>query len=125
MDTFIFGVAAFSLVGLFIVGVLLIARSQLVSSGSVRIIVNGDESQAIETKAGGTLLATLADNGGFTFFGTNGLLGPTLTAALQGGSPAIDAAIRTIRAEVEAKARLLAGARRWTESSSSHSPRSM
>ncbi len=61
MDTFIFGVAAFSLVGLFIVGVLLIARSQLVSSGSVRIIVNGDESQAIETKAGGTLLATLAD----------------------------------------------------------------
>ena len=61
MDTFIFGVAAFSLVGLFIVGVLLIARSQLVSSGSVRIIVNGDESQAIETKAGGTLLSTLAD----------------------------------------------------------------
>ena len=61
MDTFIFGVAAFSLVGLFIVGVLLIARSQLVSSGSVRIIVNGDESQAIETKAGGTLLATLAE----------------------------------------------------------------
>ena len=61
MDTFIFGVAAFSLVGLFIVGVLLIARSQLVSSGSVRINVNGDESQAIETKAGGTLLATLAE----------------------------------------------------------------
>jgi len=61
MDTFIFGVAAFSLVGLFIVGVLLIARSQLVSSGSVRIIVNGDESQAIEAKAGGTLLATLAE----------------------------------------------------------------
>ena len=61
MDTFIFGVAAFSLVGLFIVGVLLIARSQLVSSGAVKIIVNGDESQAIEAKSGGTLLATLAD----------------------------------------------------------------
>jgi len=61
MTTFLFGVGAFCLVGLLIVGVLLIARSQLVSSGTVRIIVNGDENQAIETKAGGTLLQTLAE----------------------------------------------------------------
>ncbi|MEM1452506.1 MAG: NADH:ubiquinone reductase (Na(+)-transporting) subunit F [Planctomycetota bacterium] len=61
MTTFLFGVAAFCLVGLFIVGVLLIARSQLVNSGSVKIVVNGDEENAIEAKAGSTLLATLAE----------------------------------------------------------------
>jgi len=61
MTTFLFGVAAFCLVGLSIVGVLLIARSKLVNSGSVKIIINGDEAHAIETPAGGTLLTTLAE----------------------------------------------------------------
>ncbi|QDV08557.1 Na(+)-translocating NADH-quinone reductase subunit F [Planctomycetes bacterium Poly30] len=61
MSTFFLGVGAFTLVALFIVSILLIARSQLVSSGAVKIIVNGDESNPIEAKAGGTLLATLAD----------------------------------------------------------------
>ena len=48
MTTFLFGVGAFCLVGLFIVGVLLIARSQLVNSGAVKFIVNGDEENPIE-----------------------------------------------------------------------------
>jgi Na+-transporting NADH:ubiquinone oxidoreductase subunit F len=61
MATFFLGVGAFTIVALSIVAILLIARSQLVSSGAVKIIVNGDESQPIEAKAGGTLLATLAD----------------------------------------------------------------
>jgi Na+-transporting NADH:ubiquinone oxidoreductase subunit F len=61
MDTFFLGVAAFTVVALSIVGILLIARSQLVSGGVVNIIVNGDESQPIKANAGGTLLATLAD----------------------------------------------------------------
>ena len=61
MATFFLGVGAFTIVALSIIGVLLIARSQLVSSGAVKIIVNGDESQPIECNAGSTLLATLAD----------------------------------------------------------------
>lgn len=54
-------VSVFTIVALLIVGVLLFARARLVNSGSVSIIVNGDESQPIEAKAGSTLLATLAD----------------------------------------------------------------
>lgn len=57
----VLGIAAFTLVALLIVSVLLFARSKLVNSGSVKIIVNGDESQPIECAAGSTLLATLAD----------------------------------------------------------------
>lgn len=59
--TILLGVAAFTIVALLIVSVLLFARSKLVNSGSVKIVVNGDESHPIECKAGGTLLATLAD----------------------------------------------------------------
>lgn len=59
--TIVLGIAAFTLVALLIVSVLLFARSKLVNSGSVKIIVNGDESQPIECAAGSTLLATLAD----------------------------------------------------------------
>lgn len=54
-------VSVFTIVALAIVGVLLFARARLVNSGSVSIVVNGDESNPIEAKAGGTLLATLAD----------------------------------------------------------------
>lgn len=61
MSTILLGIAAFTIVALLIVGILLFARSQLVSSGAVKIIVNGDESQPIEAKAGGNLLATLAE----------------------------------------------------------------
>lgn len=57
----VLGIAAFTLVALLIVSVLLFARSKLVNSGAVKIIVNGDESQPIECAAGSTLLATLAD----------------------------------------------------------------
>ena len=57
----VLGIAAFTLVALLIVSVLLFARSKLVNSGSVKIIVNGDESQPIECAPGSSLLATLAD----------------------------------------------------------------
>lgn len=59
--TIVLGVAAFTLVTLLIVSLLLFAKSKLVNSGAVKIIVNGDESQPIECAAGSTLLATLAD----------------------------------------------------------------
>ena len=62
MTTILLGVAMFTLVVVGLVFVLLGAKNQLVNSGSVRIIVNGDEGNAIETAAGGNLLATLANN---------------------------------------------------------------
>jgi Na+-transporting NADH:ubiquinone oxidoreductase subunit F len=63
--TIFMGVGMFTGVILALVGLLLVARSRLVASGSVRIVINDDESKAITTAAGGTLLNTLADNGIF------------------------------------------------------------
>ncbi|MEO0650241.1 MAG: NADH:ubiquinone reductase (Na(+)-transporting) subunit F [Planctomycetota bacterium] len=62
MTTILLGVLMFTLVVVGLVFVLLGAKNQLVNSGSVRIVVNGDEANAIETAAGGNLLATLANN---------------------------------------------------------------
>ena len=60
METAIVGVVVFVLVIVALVLVLMGARAQLVSAADVKIIVNGDEDKAIVTKAGGTLLNTLA-----------------------------------------------------------------
>lgn len=53
-------VVAFTAVILLLVLVLLVAQSKLVQSGPVKIIVNGDEENAIVTTAGSTLLSTLS-----------------------------------------------------------------
>ena len=53
-------VVAFTLVILLLVVVLLYARSKLVQTGDVNIIVNGDEENPIVTAAGSTLLSTLS-----------------------------------------------------------------
>jgi Na+-transporting NADH:ubiquinone oxidoreductase subunit F len=63
--TIFMGVGMFTGVILALVGLLLVARSRLVASGPVKIVINDDESKAITTTAGGTLLNTLADNGIF------------------------------------------------------------
>jgi len=47
---------------LLLVAVLLGARRKLVASGEVSIVINDDESKALRTPAGGTLLGALADN---------------------------------------------------------------
>ena len=65
MTTIFLGVGMFSGIILALVGLLLVARNQLVASGAVRILINDDESKAITTAAGGTLLSTLANNGIF------------------------------------------------------------
>ncbi len=62
MLTIIVGVAAFTVVVIGLVAVLLGAKSRLVASGPVKIIINDDMDKALTTKAGGTLLNTLADN---------------------------------------------------------------
>lgn len=62
MLTIIIGVCAFTALVVGLVAVLLVAKSRLVASGDVQILINDDPTKAITTKAGGTLLSTLAEN---------------------------------------------------------------
>ena len=62
MLTIIIGVCAFTVLVVGLVAVLLVAKSRLVASGEVQIVINDDPDKALTTKAGGTLLNTLAEN---------------------------------------------------------------
>ena len=62
MTTVLLGVGMFTLTIVALVGMLMLARRQLVATGDVTIIVNGDPHKALCTNAGGTLLGTLASN---------------------------------------------------------------
>lgn len=59
------GVTLFTVVVMLLVGIILAARSYLVSSGDVAIEINGDPEKTIVVPAGGKLLNTLADAGIF------------------------------------------------------------
>jgi len=61
--TIIGGVVLFTVVVMALVGVILFARSRLVSTGDVQIEINGDPEKSITVPAGGKLLNTLADAG--------------------------------------------------------------
>ena len=61
--TIIGGVVLFTVVVMALVGVILFARSRLVSSGDVQIEINGDPEKSITVPSGGKLLNTLADAG--------------------------------------------------------------
>jgi Na+-transporting NADH:ubiquinone oxidoreductase subunit F len=65
MTTVILGVGMFSFTIVSLVGLLMLARRQLVATGDVTITVNGDPEKALCASAGGTLLGTLAANGIF------------------------------------------------------------
>ncbi len=58
MEDFILGVSLFTAIILSLVGIILAARSMLVSSGAVNIEINGERT--IEVPAGGKLLSVLA-----------------------------------------------------------------
>ena len=60
MTTVALGVFMFTFVIVTLVAFLMVARSKLVATGEVSIIVNDDLSQALTSLAGGTLLGTLA-----------------------------------------------------------------
>jgi Na+-transporting NADH:ubiquinone oxidoreductase subunit F len=60
LTTAILGVAAFIFLIVSLVMLLMVARSRLVNTANVRIVINGDEENAIETPAGSTLLNTLS-----------------------------------------------------------------
>ncbi|SFT77475.1 NADH:ubiquinone reductase (Na(+)-transporting) subunit F [Halomonas saccharevitans] len=59
------GVVMFTVIIIGLTGVILAARSRLVSTGDVTIEVNGDPQHTLTTQAGGKLLNTLAANGIF------------------------------------------------------------
>ena len=65
MTTILTGVAIFILTIVGLVAVLMFARNKLVPSGNVKIFVNGDDANTIETQAGSTLLNTLSAQGIF------------------------------------------------------------
>jgi len=60
METIGLGVAMFTVVILLLVAILMAAKSKLVASGNVTIVINEDPDKAIQTAAGSTLLNTLA-----------------------------------------------------------------
>jgi Na+-transporting NADH:ubiquinone oxidoreductase subunit F len=67
--------------------ILMVARSQLVSSGEVTITINDDPDKALKTQAGGTLLGTLADNKLFipSACGGQGTCGVCRVKVVEGG----------------------------------------
>lgn len=87
ITTIVMGVGMFTGVILSLVGLLLVARGRLVSSGKVRIVINGDEAKAIDTTAGGTLLGTLASCGMFipSACGGKGTCGVCKVKVFEGG----------------------------------------
>lgn len=63
ITTIVAGSLMFTLIVMLLVVVIIAARSKLVSSGDVRIEINGDPDKALVVPAGGKLLNTLADAG--------------------------------------------------------------
>jgi Na+-transporting NADH:ubiquinone oxidoreductase subunit F len=87
MTTVLLGVFMFTFVIVTLVVVLMAARRRLVATGDVQIVVNEDESKAMTTQAGGTLLGTLSDNKIFipSACGGKGSCGVCKVAVTEGG----------------------------------------
>ncbi|MCB9780968.1 MAG: NADH:ubiquinone reductase (Na(+)-transporting) subunit F [Alphaproteobacteria bacterium] len=87
MQTILIGVIVFTVVVLALVLVLMAARAKLVNSAAVTITVNDNPDLSLQTKAGGTLLGTLADNGIFipSACGGKGSCGVCKVDVLDGG----------------------------------------
>lgn len=62
MQEIIIAVSMFTLIVLCLVAIILFAKSKLVPSGDIKILINDDDSKAITVPAGGKLLNVLADN---------------------------------------------------------------
>jgi Na+-transporting NADH:ubiquinone oxidoreductase subunit F len=58
--TLVSALIAFTVIILALTGMLLFAKSRLVPSGDVSIVINGDESKPVTTKPGSSLLTTLS-----------------------------------------------------------------
>ena len=62
MEEVILGVGMFTAIVVALVGIILLARSKLVASGDIEILINDDPSMTLKVPAGGKLLNVLADN---------------------------------------------------------------
>ncbi|MFB0979117.1 MAG: NADH:ubiquinone reductase (Na(+)-transporting) subunit F [Myxococcota bacterium] len=87
METVIFGVVAFTVLIVLLVGVLVFAKDKLVASGEVKIMINGDPANTITTSAGSTLLNTLSDQKIFipSACGGKGSCGVCTVNVIEGG----------------------------------------
>ncbi len=87
----ILGVVLFTVIVLALVGVILSARSKLVSSGDVKIEINEDPEKAVTTAAGSKLLGTLANEGIFlsSACGGGGTCAQCKCKVLEGGGAAL------------------------------------
>jgi Na+-transporting NADH:ubiquinone oxidoreductase subunit F len=87
MTTIILGVTVFVFLIVTLVLVLMVAKSKLVASGEVTIIINDDLNKAITAQAGGTLLNTLAADKIFipSACGGKGTCGVCKVTVLEGG----------------------------------------
>jgi Na+-transporting NADH:ubiquinone oxidoreductase subunit F len=87
MTTILFGVVAFTLMIVLLVGVLLVAKTKLVPSGDVSILINDNPANSLKTKSGGTLLGTLSANRIFipSACGGKGSCGVCKVNVLEGG----------------------------------------
>jgi len=85
MTTLFLGIGAFTVIILFLVGIIVNARRALVSTGEVTININ--EEKDIKTQAGGKLLGALSDNGIFvsSACGGGGSCGQCRVKVLEGG----------------------------------------
>ena len=86
IQTIVVSVAVFLLITLLLVALLLYAKAKLTSSGEVVIDINGGERR-VSVASGGTLLATLAENGVFlpSACGGGGSCGMCRMQVLAGG----------------------------------------
>jgi Na+-transporting NADH:ubiquinone oxidoreductase subunit F len=87
MATIVLGVLMFSVLILALVTVLMVAKSKLVASGEVSILINDDPEHVLKVRTGGTLLGTLADNRIFipSACGGQGTCGVCKVKVLEGG----------------------------------------
>jgi Na+-transporting NADH:ubiquinone oxidoreductase subunit F len=87
LSVILLGVGMFTGIVLALVAVILAAKSKLVASGRVRIVVNGEEASALEAPAGGKLLGALAERGIFlsSACGGGGTCGQCRVQVVRGG----------------------------------------
>lgn len=85
MTTVMLGVALFTLIVLALVAIILVARSRLVATGDVHLLVNGEKDLVV--KPGSKLLGALADKGLFvsSACGGGGTCGQCKVKVLEGG----------------------------------------
>jgi Na+-transporting NADH:ubiquinone oxidoreductase subunit F len=83
----IFGVVMFTAIIMALVAVIIVARSQLVSSGAVHIDINDDPEKAVDCSAGGKLLTALSDQEIFvsSACGGGGTCGQCKVRVFEGG----------------------------------------